>query len=352
MKHVKGIDSIRCVAALWVVFGHGNRFPLTYGIDKGHWLGRIISGIYGNLFCGSAAVIVFFLISGFVIHYPYITGKTFVASEFFLRRYLRIGFPLIVAIPLARWVGIKLSLFSESILWSLFAELVYYSLYPAIRWAVKRTGWRIMLAGAYAASVCVILTAPTASAYPSYGTSLNWLLGLPCWLLGCLLAESWSTEGRGEVSPISTTEIYSWRLTAWALTWACSALRFHSPIGLPWTLNLFAIFAFFWLKKEIAYYNTTNRLPSRLLEWMGAWSYSLYLTHNLSRRLLVNYIGAPNLGVFLNWLVLMSFMLCFAYLFFLLFEKTSHLLARSLAQRLRRPQASHSAPIIGQIDAA
>lgn len=39
MRRVAGLDSIRFVAALWVVFGHGSDFPLLDGLPRNSTLG-------------------------------------------------------------------------------------------------------------------------------------------------------------------------------------------------------------------------------------------------------------------------------------------------------------------------
>ena len=68
---IRGLDSIRFIAALIVVFGHGAFLDLSAWLDHERMPGRLLVGIYNNLFAGQAAVIVFFLVSGFCIHYPF-----------------------------------------------------------------------------------------------------------------------------------------------------------------------------------------------------------------------------------------------------------------------------------------
>jgi peptidoglycan/LPS O-acetylase OafA/YrhL len=49
-------------------------------------------------------VIVFFVISGFCIHYPYHKGKPVLLREFLVRRCLRIGIPLSICLLIAYFV--------------------------------------------------------------------------------------------------------------------------------------------------------------------------------------------------------------------------------------------------------
>ncbi|MHC5826388.1 MAG: acyltransferase family protein, partial [Nostoc sp.] len=93
-KRVRGLDTLRFFFALWVVFGHLGFLPLA--IDKSNIFGKIISGIYGNLFSGPAAVIGFFVISGFCIHYPYRYDKKLFLVPYFSRRHVRIWIPIVV----------------------------------------------------------------------------------------------------------------------------------------------------------------------------------------------------------------------------------------------------------------
>src|SRR5947207_15870928 len=109
-KRVAGLDSIRLICALWVVFSHFGAFPLIDGIDKSNFVGRIVAGFYNNLFSGPAAVIVFFVISGFCINYPYRRGERIPLVSYYSRRYLRILVPMAAAILLGMPLGLNLGL--------------------------------------------------------------------------------------------------------------------------------------------------------------------------------------------------------------------------------------------------
>lgn len=90
----------------------------------------------------------------------------------------------------------RLPILQDSILWSLVCEEVYYTLYPLILKTRVRWGWTSLIGATFAGAYAVVLTNPTAGNYPSYGAGLNWILGLPCWLLGCQLAERWDLTSR------------------------------------------------------------------------------------------------------------------------------------------------------------
>lgn len=327
IARVVGLDAIRALCAIWVVFTHTESPPILAGIDKSHRLGWLINGIYGNLFNGPAAVIVFFVISGFCIHAMHAASLRIPSlTEYVLRRYVRIMVPMAAVIAISFGMGRPLSILQGSVLWSLICELVYYTLYPCLLGVRRSRGsWNALIVVAYVAAFAVAATAPAAKDYPSYGFVLNWILGLPCWLLGCSLAEQ---IYRGDDSTVRS--VWRWRLIVLGASAFCSVLRYHSPVGYPWTLNLFALLVPGWLASEIAHFRT--RPPLRVLEWIGVWSYSLYLTHPLIKAA-YKTVQWPNLGYLLNWMWLMAIILVGGFVFYLAIERPSHQLARWLGRR-------------------
>lgn len=328
---VRGLDSVRFLCACWVAMDHVGVPPITAGIDRSSAFGWLINGVWDNSISGPAAVIVFFVISGFCIHYPQI-GKNAIASipSYFSRRYIRIIAPLVPAVVGGLLLHVHLNLFNETILWSLLAELIYYSLYPLLLALRRRlTSWIALIAGALIIALVVAATDATAGNYPSYGSELNWLLGLPCWLTGCEVAERFKDDRIG----ISDVAIWRWRAGVWFFSFVCCSLRFHSPIGYPWTLNFFAIFVGFWLLREIRHFQSVP--PVLWAEMAGRWSYSLYLTHTLANSIF-DKVQIPNLGLFFRWALQMSFVLLFALIFALAFEFPGHALARWAGYRLSK----------------
>lgn len=335
-NHIRGLDAIRFICAMWVVLSHVATPPLKHFVDETSPVGFVLHGLFGNLWPGTAAVIVFFVISGFCIHLPYArTLRIDNTPAYLTRRYVRIGIPVAVAIWLASYLGVTLALFDRSILWSLFCELIYYGIYPLLLQGRRASkSWWPMWWLSMIAAFAVIMTDPWTGRYSGYGLQLNWLLGLPCWLLGCILAEAVSARLETRtLAAVKPRAIWALRLAVWGVAVLCSVLRFHTPFGYNWTLNFFAILASFWLYVEISYY--TSRLPWAFLENAGKWSYSLYLTHQLSRQLLIIF-GLPDFGPVFTWGLKISFVLLMAYLFYLTVEWPAHYLARHLATTYRR----------------
>lgn len=339
-ERVRGLDSIRFLCALWVFFGHGGGPPRLNPFTDDSLAHLILRGIYGNLWVGSAAVIIFFVISGFCIHYPYARStKSLDVNEFYIRRFIRLSIPLAVAIGLSRLVGYQLSLFADDILWSLVAELIYYALYPLMhRLRRQFPSWSPLILLALLAAFGVAATNPTAGNYPSYGLALNWTLGLPCWLMGCAVAETFagraSTAAPAPVSPapVSHLQIWKFRVLIIVLGSICSVLRFHSPVGYPWTLNLFAIAGSYWLIRELTF--RTAFAPPRLLESAGLWSYSLYLLHIPAMHLHTRLFGSMATPTSISyWLSLVAFVLGTCFVFYLLVERPSHRLAHYMSRK-------------------
>ena len=331
IDRVSGLDSIRFICALWVFFGHGAAPPLANPFAEGTIANFAFRGFYGNIWSGPAAVIVFFVISGFCIHFPFAGSDNRPRlKEFYTRRFFRLLVPVVVAIPLSGLVGVSLALFQDSILWSLLAELIYYGCYPALRAVQLRfRSWRGIVLWSFVVGFVVAATNPSAGDYPSYGPGLNWLLGFPCWLLGCALAESIRTAPDREVSTIS---VWTWRAIVFAAACACSVLRFHSPLGYPWTLNLFAVLVAWWLYREMQFRRRVA--PLRPLEWAGLWSYSLYLIHVPAGALFTSLFPEVPTAT-LRWVSMVFFVFGASYIFYLLIERPSHALARVAAQKLR-----------------
>lgn len=86
------IDGIRGLAALTVVISHFTLLTPLLGLR--HTPLRLVSG-------GHEAVILFFVLSGFVLSLQFESGRTFTYGEYAIRRICRIFIPYIVSIAVA-----------------------------------------------------------------------------------------------------------------------------------------------------------------------------------------------------------------------------------------------------------
>jgi hypothetical protein len=89
--YLRGLDTIRFISAFWVFLGHGAAPASPNPFPDGTLSNLLFRAIYDNLWNGGAAVIIFFVISGFCIHYPSAGSNTTPnLPVFYTRRYLRI----------------------------------------------------------------------------------------------------------------------------------------------------------------------------------------------------------------------------------------------------------------------
>jgi peptidoglycan/LPS O-acetylase OafA/YrhL len=318
--------------------GHLSRLPYADLIPADVPVGLLARGFYNNLISGPAAVIAFFVISGFCIHFPYRNADRVALLPYFARRHIRILTPVVAALALAHFLGLSLTGLSDSILWSLVCEEIYYTIYPVLLRLRVRLGWPLLIASSFVAALGVAATDPGAGNYPSYGWQLNWVLGLPCWILGCHLAQGWDSL-RATARQVTTASIWRWRLIAWGASILCSTLRFHSPLTYPWTLNLFAFVVVLWLEREVA--RGLSHQPSRLLEWAGGASYSIYLVHPHGQRVIRDIWGVETSSV-AAWLLVNAAVLALCYVFYRLVERPSHALARYTYGAMMRSRAAAS----------
>jgi len=334
MKRVLPISSIRFLLAVWVFLSHFP-YPVLSGPQPNPFLWAARSLLH-NSFDGPAAVMAFFVISGFCIHFP--NRERFEVpswTAYYTRRYLRILVPMGVAIGLAVPLKLKFGYYVNFILWSLVCEEIYYFIYPALLRLRDLLGWRTLMTLVWLTSFLTILSNPGAKEYHEYGLSLTWVLGLPCWLLGVRMAERLDLFCSRSVSAI---QIWFWRGGIWVLSVAFSVFRFHANIGFPWTLNLFAIAAAWWLQREISYYRSPRRIP--LFERFGDASYSVYLTH-MHMAVLAGWVTALHTAS--SWWLTAILTALFSSLFYWCIERPSHQLARYCSQRLAQRDRAASA---------
>ena len=325
------MDSIRLICAIWVACSHGGYPPLTITFDKDNTIEWLINGIYTSLFCGPAAVIIFFLISGFCIHYPYRESwhkKNIL--PFIMARVTRISTPIICATVIVKLIGFNTSLFYLLIGWSIVCELSYYIFYPLLRSLInKKAGWLKFLIFSYTPTVLVFWFYPLDLVnYPGVGVYMVVALGLPCWILGLIL--SFSIDEQPTNYQVTGISLWCHRIFIFSIAFLCHVFALQEMVGHPFTLNFFAIAAFFWLKKEILFY--FNRTPISSLENFGKASYSIYLMHGVPPFLisiLTKDIG-PMEKFFSYWIILVMLVL----IFYFLVEKPTHILSRYLYRSL------------------
>ncbi len=299
----------------------------------------LVITIAAVLWNGPAAVSVFFIISGFCIHLPYRGHRGVELKSFFSRRFLRVGIPAL-SVMAFEWFFLHSLLIANTVLWSVLCELIYYAMYPALLRLRAWIGWPFLIFGCYFLGLTILLShlsrlSAAGNSYTVLGAKGTWLIGLPSWLMGCLLAE-WVER----FPTLKWPSIWTLRAIIFATSMGLRILKFHVSSGFASnaiTLNLFAFLACFWLGCEIRYYESAT--PSTILEWAGEWSYSLYLVHPLVPEL-VAASAIPALVPLLqgSHLILIAIVLVMALLFHRAIEQPSHRFAVLVSRKLRRKE--------------
>ncbi|ACC75450.1 acyltransferase family protein [Paraburkholderia phymatum] len=353
------IDAIRSLAAFWVLMYHFK--PPLFKQLLPHQLAFLGSALWSGataLFAGPAAVIVFFVISGYCIHAAYHKDVALKPINYYASRFIRIGLPLVILLCVVQPLPAGQN-YLESVLWSLDCEMVYYAVYPILRPRFRYIGDMIVGCALMAAAmvVCVRLFGHPAChgcVYETYripGTALLYAAG---WVSGCLIAESQRNAAqfqiRGAYSPLTrvlqraldtctqtlATQLIFLRAVVVAAGAAVMILLSESslkPAMLPLitpdiTLPVFQFLAVIWIATETA-------TPSRSRVWStlaacGAWSYSLYLCHKTALALL-EALSFDTSGRF-AWFIEVGLAFAISYAFYRVVEKPSHV----ISQRLRK----------------
>jgi len=315
------LDSIRLLAAIWVVLSHEAIQWKALSDAPG---AKFLLAAINASFSGIAAVMVFFIVSGLCIHLPQATGRPLPIAPFLLRRYCRIGMPLLAISAVAEILGQRSVAALGNVTWSLYAELFYYSLYPMIYWASQRIGWGALISASSVLSIGVAFSNLGQTHIPPLGW-LAWVWGLPIWMAGCLMAE----RLRGVGLPSIATPLWAWRVVTWLASTLTTYLVFHSPVRVsyPVSMLVFGALAYAWLLRELQ----CQRPAWSLLERGGAASYSLYLVHPVAITVLAAIAAAFALPPIVDsGLRCLSVVIATGMMYWVI-EAPSHQLARRLA---------------------
>ena len=301
------IDQVRGFAATIVVLCHmavsAYDGAPNVGPEPLPWLGQLLG--FGYL-----GVPLFFVVSGFCIHWPEARARETRAvlpapdwGEFFQRRFWRLyppyvaalagavvllrfangawpvaAGPLLAELALVHTLDVRTFLGANPPGWTLAVEAQLYLAYPIVFLLTRRLGpWRglgAILAATMAYRI-VLATAPL----PPEQTQIGWELFLGRWFewtAGAFVAEWAAGSVRLPgwlaswwlVAPLMLLAVYVGEWHFWH--WGVFVVR--EPVyGAVFALLLLAVLA-----------RPPARRPSRLARWLGGvglWSYSLYLVH-------------------------------------------------------------------------
>lgn len=365
------LDALRGVAALVVVLGHFGRLwelsstaqPLLFLLQS---LGKM---------GGTAAVILFFLLSGFVLSLPYKRGTSLPYGSFALRRISRIYVPYLAAVLLAvlgywqfrSWLPISAwfnqtwtapltgrVILSSALLignydtslvntafWSLAVEMRLSLLFPLLCLPLLRGGRRVVALGIWAAVILDIVISRPLHQYFDADTLRNltdMTLGLMCFVAGIVL------------SRYQVTIQNAWnglRIGEHRLFFVSSMLIlvFGGLLGnvhhIGFVANTVQILGGVGVLASVLFSKGLRRvLNHRLPVLLGRMSYSLYLVHGTVLFALVHFFfGRTSLtSLFVPYLMCS---LGVAWIFFISVEKPAIWLSRQIGTRTPKAMPVH-----------
>jgi peptidoglycan/LPS O-acetylase OafA/YrhL len=323
---VTALDGLRGLAALVVVLGHvmlatSQTFATAIAPVPAHVHGAVNGLLFYTplhvAWNGDAAVIVFFVLSGFVLTLPVATGRDFRPLSYYPRRLVRLYVPVWGALLLAAaahellrhadtsgatsWLAAQatqptLHDFAASatltgadpifallpVLWSLHWEVIFSLLLPAFVLVARASRSRLYAPGAAAAACCVVLVSGR------HGTAQF----LPSFFLGALLAFARddievartrlaARTRRNDAAKLGLLAACVLSLTAvWWLRVDDAVLtdhHFHEAMQIARPLT--AIGACLGLLLPLLSSSARRLLESPAAQWVGIRSYSLYLVH-------------------------------------------------------------------------
>ncbi|WP_082105431.1 acyltransferase family protein [Demequina subtropica] len=349
MQRVVGLDAIRFICALVVALFH---FHYAVGASLspliGSTLGEGLDTVLANSFNGPAAVAVFFVLSGFVIHLPQARGRKLDVAQFAARRGLRIVPPILAFMLLSALLGTVPPHFDwmRTILWSVICELGFYAVYPLLVRTRIRMHWIAVGSLVIAALVTVVGYHAIVDGDLEYFVFGWWtpVVGLPIWLLGAVLAEHYT-----DLPVLSTRALRGVRAAVVVSSVILLMVKFHGGqfVG-PLASNLFLLTLYSiplaaWIGLEAVYHSaaTTHSRTLTALDRAGAASYSLYLVHSL----VLTTVGVSTLTGGLTDLVLYACGTAAATVaFYLAVERPSVRLAHRTGRALAERHAARQAP--------
>ncbi|WP_128911304.1 acyltransferase family protein [Granulicella sibirica] len=310
-RHYPALDSLRGLAAVVVVFSH---YILLWDPSSvGHGTRLLLDGVLVPFFNGRSSVILFFLLSGFVLSLPYKRGNALPYHIFFLRRLARIYVPYVAALalalvadwrfhgplPMSRWSNLTWTapltwpLILQNFLlignydtaqvntafWSLAVEMRLSILFPLLclpLLRLKRSYTFLLFAALVVFNIAAVQIFAHRMRPVSFTNMAEMIAGTVAFAAGILLSR-W-------------LELFQ---TTWGRTPALQRILFFaiSLTTLEWSANLPVPHAWIFadvlpvaggcgvLIATLCSRRVTRILSHRLPAWLGRVSYSLYLVH-------------------------------------------------------------------------
>ncbi len=347
-RRIPSLDALRGIAALAVVVHHAalQRFPMVR-----HGLATPDANVfYPVLFwMGTWGVTLFFVLSGFCIHLPQARkekeGSPFIGwKEFYRRRARRllpthyasialavlaayffptdlitratIGTLLAHVFMVHTWVNTVVFYSINAVFWSIAVEVHFYLAYPLLQWARKRLGYGLIAALLGVAFVVYLLGFLRPPGDFRFVVQNLFLVTWWQWGLGVVLADLYV---RGTLPSIARFVVFRGSLWVWG--GLSLAVAYADP-------TVAGAHVRFWIFPVIcaAVLLSTAMGPARAhrarpLEWLGDFSYSLYLIHPVALAVMIRVLPQGLLPGALSGLIDIVVSVAISRVFFYLVER-------------------------------
>ncbi len=335
LRPLVGMDTLRLIFAVVVFLGHGgwpnsNYYPILENMPIIDTLFKLL----GLPLSGTYAVVGFFIVSGFCIHYPNTTGRALLAPNFLAARMIRIGGPLIVIGVITLLAGPRYVNALHGVVWSIYCEIAYYALYPMMRYFTGNKNIITLLVASTAISSVLVFFLWRYHFLSEVPWYVCWLFCAPMWIAGAVMAQRWVDLRMGarlapRAAEASRSDIWLWRAGAVAFGAIAQILVFHSPVQVGYAISVwpFCVFAIFWIRKELERFEV--RGAPRFMENWGKASYSVYLLHMPIMVLVHQSVSASPI---VTHVTLLAAVIAGSAAFYFLVEKPSHMLSRHVAR--------------------
>tara|TARA_B100001123_G_scaffold174076_1_gene199999 strand:- start:7534 stop:8622 length:1089 start_codon:yes stop_codon:yes gene_type:complete len=358
MKRLGIINALRGLSALAIVLYHV-RIPLWEGWSeiaanpaKYSLFDRLLAYPGGACHFFGHAVMLFFVLSGFCIHYPYAAkARPLQLKPYATRRFLRIYPPYLAAVALSVFASYLLDwslgnppgtivwrsasmtqnyppgegqFLCNPALWSLPVEMELYLAYPIFLFCLKQYGLRISTGLALLVSIGASVLANQDVAWIIYNFARYWII----WCSGAWVAEKLATNSLPACGRMWTAVT----LLSLGLAMTAIAREWH----LVWQQLIWGGFFFLllaWFLRHVPYSEDNPSPIGKALNGLGLISYSLYLTHYpflaVCGKWWENHLGSKPVN-FLVPLAFTGLAIVFATIFYIVVERPCHHWARRL----------------------
>lgn len=371
IKRYEELDSLRGIAAATVVLCHLlplANFALINKLDKTP---------FHLLWAGHEAVILFFILSGFVLSLPFFTdGKRSGYKDYLIRRVCRIYLPYAISVIIAilcmklfysidffmlgGWfntsdkpISIQLLLNHailltefdsyrfNMVIWSLVHEMRISIIFPLIMFLIIKFSWKRNLLLSISGSILFYVLYVFCLKFFSYdatklqGSYLYTLHYIAFFIIGALLAKNrqYFSNLYAKMGKLLKLSILLVGVLAYTYNWWFfnDVSLFHIVIINDWVISIGAtIFILFCLNSSVV----KQLVTLRPISFVGKISYSLYLYHLIVALSVSNYLSGKVSMVLVSGISLvLSFVV--ASIMYYLIERPSISLGKFIINKIR-----------------